>query len=141
MACADKALIPPSPVVTEYIDGPRYPSNLPKTPLLRSAFRVGIETPRQFPLVRVTAGGGMIASHGTAFFGTAAIGIGTRSERTRVFAELETNVARTRVETVYTTVTQDGGNYSSSSRKVSGVDHPGWTTLHLGVELPLSAKR
>lgn len=143
MPCRDAVMIPPpaptlppgvSKVSTLYSDTPR-------TPLLRSSVRVGVEAPRPLPLIRATFGGGMIVSGARMWFGAAALGIATRSEGARMFAELERNVVRARVEALYATVTKTDTTYSSVIRVVPEVEYPSWTTVHLGVELPLGVRR
>jgi hypothetical protein len=140
MPCGDVITLPPPVAQSTFRTETIYPSDLPRLPLLRTAIRLGIETPQRYPLVRATFGGGAVLSDGRAFFGTAALGVGTRSAGTRVFAELETSVSRASVEAVYTTVTQDGSAYTTDARAVREVAHPMWTSLHVGVEFPLGTR-
>ena len=73
---------------------------VPTPPLLRSAMRVGVETPPGLPLVRATVGSGLFWANTLTPFETAAMGIGTRGRWARLYAELETNISRVRVNDV-----------------------------------------
>jgi hypothetical protein len=142
LPCGDAITIPPAvptgPAGTKLAT---IYSDMPREPLLRSAVRVGVEAPRPFPLIRATVGGGMIFSSARTWFGTGTLGIGTRSEGARVFAEVARNVIRAHVQTSYSTETQTGTTFTSTTRVVPEIEYPTWTTIHAGVELPLSIRR
>lgn len=126
----------------EVRSGLLYPEGTPTPPLIRSAFRVGLETPPGWPLLRATLGSGFIWSSNSIPFGSAAFGVGSRGRGVRFYAELERSVSRMRVREDYMRMRTD----SSSSqlvpaRTVSTLLHPRWTTVHVGVEFPLTPNR
>jgi hypothetical protein len=107
-------------------------------PLARSVLRIGLEAPRPLPLIRAMIGGGVVVGNGTAPFGTASIGVGTRSAGIRPFADLETSVSRARVTAVYTHSVGTGASSTTERRTAIEVVHPRWTTLRIGLEFPLT---
>lgn len=114
-----------------------YPKSIPRTPLLRSAVALGLETPPGYPLVRATLGGGMIVAPARAFYRTTAIGVGTRSKGARFYAEFETSVSRARRGVVRFVPLGD----SASIVLVPTVEHPRWSAVRAGVELPIARAR
>jgi hypothetical protein len=126
--CNVGMVLPPGATIDDL-----FPKTVPRTPLVRSALRVGVETPRGYPLVRATIGGGMIVAFGQAPYRTTAIGFGTRSDGARVYVELENSVTRVRRNVVRWTSLSDSGRLILES----AVLHPSWTSLRARVEVPL----
>jgi hypothetical protein len=115
---------------------------VPKTPLTRSALRVGVQTPGGEPLVGAMLGGGLRWSRRPAPFGTATIGVGTRGSHIRFYAELEGDVARVRaIERRAFYHADSGGGLVLDSRTTTPVVlHPMWPAAQIGVEFPLVSR-
>lgn len=120
----------------------QYASGVGARPLVRSALHVGVETPPGFPLLRATVGGGAIWTGRRIPYGSLAVGGGSRGRGARFYWEVETSVVSLRVHEDHTRFRIDSGVPTQlPPRTVSYVDHPNWTALHLGIELPLASKR
>lgn len=120
----------------------QYQNGVPPRPLVQSALHVGVETPTRFVRLRATVGGGVIwTGHGTPF-GTAAVGIASSDRGIRVYGELETSVCRVQAREEHTRFRRDSNTTTPlPSRIVSYAEHPRWTLLHLGIEVPLASWR
>jgi hypothetical protein len=119
--------------------GKAYPSGVAAKPLVRNALHIGVETPPGAPLLRVTVGGGMIWTGSTTPFASIAIGGGSSGRGARFYWEVETNVCAIRVRETHTRFRIDSTvSTPLPSRVVSYVEHPRWTALHVGLEMPLA---
>lgn len=119
--------------------GKEYPKGVPTTPLYQSVLHVGVETPLGSPLFRITVGAGVIWTGRRTPMGTMAIGGGSRGRGARFYWEIETNVCRVDVREEHTRFRFDSTTTTPlPSRIVSYVEHPRWTLLHLGLEVPLA---
>jgi hypothetical protein len=117
-----------------------YPNGVPSTRLVRTALHVGVETPNS-PLLRATVGGGMIWSGRYLPFWTVAVG-GSSPGRVRLHWGLETSVTRVRVREEHTRYLWDPATLTQTplpSRITSYVNNLKWTSLQLGVEIPLAS--
>jgi hypothetical protein len=112
-------------------------SGTPVMPLLRTLVHGGFETPRDFmPLIiRGTVGIGMIWNAHPAPIGAWKLGVSSRGPDARIFAELERDVSRVRETEALFRIDSIGGLVPFGT--TSQVAHPVWTTLHVGIELPL----
>lgn len=144
MGC--KTVIPPVPVPAGFVIFPTkvFPDGAPRTPLWRSALRVGIETPPDRPLLRATVGGGAIWTGGPTAFESATIGVGTRGRAARLLVEVEVGTARFRIaEEKSSFVDPDpypGRSWEYVTTSKSRVVRPVWATVHAGVEFPLGRR-
>lgn len=140
------SLVLPAPVLigpNEYENwaSKQYPSGVAATPLVRTVLHVGAETPPGSPLLRATVGGGVIWTGSRTPVGTLTIGGGTRGRGARFYWEVETSACSLRVTEVHTRFRIDS-NVSTPlpSRISSYVEHPRWTALHLGLEIPVASR-
>ena len=127
--------------VYESRPGYTYPTGTPTLPLLRSLMRIGIEGPGHGPLLHATVGAGIIWSGHPAPLGAIAIGAGSRGPGVRFYAELEQDVSRLRATEVRTRFRADStGETPLGTFNYVRVLYPAWTTLHLGLELPMRSR-
>lgn len=138
--CSDSPGIAPIGQDTyESRPGFRYDVGTPGMPLLRSLVRAGLETPVGLPLIRATVGAGVLWNGHPAPIGSLALGVGTRGRATRFYLEMERDISRARAtETRNRYRAEANGDQTPlGSTVVPRVTHPSWTTLHLGVEMPV----
>jgi hypothetical protein len=112
-------------------------SGTPGMPLLRSLLHVGLETPRDISpvIVRGTVGVGMIWNAHPAPIGAVTLGVSSRGPAARFYAELERDVTRIREsEALFHSDTTGRLIPAGTSDQVA---HPVWTTLRIGIEMPL----
>lgn len=124
-----------------------YPRGLPSDPYLRSGLHIGVEVPTPTglppgePLLRATVGGGLFWASHPVPYASAAIGISSRSHGKRLYVELETNVSRLSASQSYHRLRQDSTVFTTlPARTVPVVLRPRWTTLHVGIEIPIAAR-
>jgi hypothetical protein len=112
-------------------------SGTPVMPLLRTLVHGGFETPRDLlPLiVRGTVGVGMIWNAHPAPIGALKLGVSSRRPGTRLYADLERDV--TRVRETESLFRADSVGALAPIGTASRVTHPVWTTLRIGIEMPL----
>jgi len=111
-------------------------SGTPGMPLVRTLVHGGFETPSELApvIVRGTVGVGMIWNHHPAPIGALTLGVSSRGPGRRFYAELERDVTRVREnEFLFRSDTLSATPVGT----VNQVAHPVWTTLRLGLELPL----
>ena len=115
-----------------------FPNGVAQKPLVRNAIHLGVETPPGALLLRATVGGGMIWTGSSTPFASVAIGGGSGGRGARFYWEVETNVSAVRVRETYTGFRADANGVTIlPTRIVSYVEHPRWTALHVGLELPV----
>lgn len=114
----------------------------PRVPLIETFLRAGVETPPSMPLVRAMIGAGTI-QHSHMPVGSLALGIGTRGHPIRLYGEFETFVTRLHLTENHHAFAFDslGGHIPVGSHSVPRTAHLGWSSMHLGIEVPLFAKR
>lgn len=105
-----------------------------REPLATSTFRVGVETPRTLPLLRMTAGIGRVWGSPALPLTVFGLATGTRGRRMRVVLELEQMRARVDAEEV----TND---FETVERRRPIVVRPVWYSVRFGVEIPLARQR
>lgn len=133
-------VVPVDSNVYETRPGFSYPTGTPSLPLLRSLMRIGIEGPSAGPLLHATVGAGVIWSGHPAPLGSIAIGAGSRGPGARFYVELERDVSRLRATEIRNRFRADSaGEIPLGTFNVVRVLHPAWTTLHLGLELPMTS--
>jgi hypothetical protein len=117
-----------------------FPNGVAAKPLVRSALHIGVETPPGAPLLRATVGGGMIWTAKKTPFASVAIGGGSRGSGARFYWEIETDICAVRVRETHTRYQVDSNVPTPlPSRIVSYVEHPQWTALHVGLEIPVTS--
>jgi hypothetical protein len=116
-----------------------YPWGKPRTGYPRTGLRVGIEPSIPWLRARATAGGGFFWGMRSPF-ATAALEASTPGRRLRVVFGVETSRAWMRVNREYTRweASEGGTTTVLPSRFDSRVDGSGWTTVRLGLEMPLN---
>jgi len=138
---ACKGIIPASVPIEQdgyKITAREFPNGVAQKPLVRNAIHVGVETPPGVLLLRATVGGGMIWTGSPTPFASVAIGGGSGGRGARFYWDVETSVSAVRVRETYTGYLLDSNGVTLlPSRIVSYVEHPLWTALHVGLELPL----
>jgi hypothetical protein len=109
----------------------------PVMPLLRTLVHGGFETPREISpvVVRGTAGVGMIWNAHPAPVAALTLGVSSRRPGTRIYAELERDV--TRVRETEALFRPDSMGTLVPVGTAGQVAHPVWTTLRIGIEMPL----
>jgi len=109
----------------------------PRAPLTETFLRAGFETPETMPLIRASLGAGEVW-HSRIPVGSFAVGMGTRGGGARLYVELETFVSRLHaLENHHPFATDSAGSTALGSYSVARTLHPRWSTLHVGIELPL----
>jgi hypothetical protein len=132
-------LVEVEPGVFESRPGVSYPAGTPSAPLARTLLRAGIETPPGRLPLRATVGGGVVWGRRSLPLGAITLGTGTRGRRWRLNAELEHAVSRTSAEERRQRMRATPGGFTDLGTTVlRRVRYPRWTTLRLGVELPLA---
>ena len=117
-----------------------FPNGVAQKPLVRNALHIGVETPPGPLLLRATVGGGMIWTGSSTPFASVAIGGGSGGRGARFYWDVETSVSAVRVRETYTGyLVGPNGVTLLPSRIVSYVEHPLWTALHVGLELPVAS--
>jgi hypothetical protein len=98
-----------------------------------------LETRGGEPVARATIGGGVFWSNRFVPFESATIGLGSGGDGTRVYVSLETSRSRLRVMETRTLLSRDsiGGPVITSQQTTPLVLHPWWSTLNVGLEMPL----
>jgi hypothetical protein len=112
-------------------------SGTPVMPLVRTLLHGGFETPRDISpvIVRGTLGVGMIWNAHPAPMGALTLGASSRGPGMRFYAELERDVTRIREsEALFHSDTTGRLIPVGTSDQVA---HPVWTTLRIGIEMPL----
>ncbi len=112
-------------------------SGTPVMPLVRTLLHGGFETPSELSpvIVRGTVGFGMIWNAHPAPIGAVTLGVSSRGPATRFYAELERDVTRIREsEALFRSDTTGRLIPAGTSGQVA---HPVWTTLRIGIEMPL----
>jgi hypothetical protein len=123
-----------------HITAREFPNGVAGKPLVRNAIHIGVETPPGALLLRATVGGGMIWTGSSTPFASVAIGGGTGGRGARFYWEVETSGSAVRVRETYTGYLLDqNGVTLLPSKIVSYVEHPLWTALHVGLELPVGS--
>jgi hypothetical protein len=112
-----------------------YPAALHQNPYRSSIVRLGVETPRSWPLVRATAGVGRVWGNSSVPLTAVAIGAGSRGAGARFLVETERQWARVHAEErVYDWDTPR----SIAVRPV--VVRPVMTLVRVGFEFPLMSR-
>jgi hypothetical protein len=116
-----------------------YPHGAPKKPFARTALRLGIETPPNRAMGRITMGGGMFWTGARTPFATLGLDFSTGGDGARFTAGLETSRAWVRTHSTYARFRADSlfNTTPLPSRSESRLAVHGWTQLHVGLELPL----
>ncbi len=112
-------------------------SGTPVMPLVRTLLHAGFETPSELSpvIVRGTVGVGMIWNAHPAPIAALTLGVSSRGPAARVYAELERDVTRIRESEALFRSDSTGRLIPVGT---SGqVAHPVWTTLRIGIEMPL----
>jgi len=138
---ADLPLRQLAPNVYETRPGADFPGGTPHVPMASTTVRVGLETPRSLPLVRLSAGGGAVLGQRVLPVGIAALGMGTRGRGKRIYGEVEYSISRTSASERRDVWTYPPGGTRGpivEPHTVPLVEHPHWTTVHLGVEIPFA---
>ena len=112
-------------------------SGAPGMPLVRSLLHGGFETPPELSpvIVRGTVGFGMIWNTHPAPIGALTLGVSSRGPAARLYAELERDVTRIRESEALFRPDSTGRLIPAGTS--SQVAHPVWTTLRIGIEMPL----
>ena len=112
-------------------------SGTPVMPLVRTLVHGGFETPPEISpvVVRGSVGVGMIWNAHPAPIGALKLGVSSRGSGTRIYAELERDV--TRVRETEALFRPDTVGDLMPIGTVTQVAHPVWTTLRIGIEMPL----
>jgi len=144
-ACNTLRVPPPVPIgANDFEDGPydTYPRGIPRAPLRRTSLRIGLEAPPDRGVLRATIGGGWLWSGAQRPFLTGALEIGTNNGGPRFVAGIERSITWVRVSQEYrrfrrdeTTQTQLPSRFDAHTLKEQ------WTTVRIGIELPLSDAR
>ena len=100
-----------------------------RDPLATSTVRLGVETPQGMPLVRATAGIGLVWGSPALPVTMFGIAVGTRGRRVRFVAEVERLRTRVHAEEVL-------NDFQPGRRRPIDV-YPVWHSVRLGVEVPL----
>jgi hypothetical protein len=120
----------------------QFPNGVATPPLVRNALHIGVETSPEDPLLRATVGGGMIWTGTRTPFASVAIGGGSRGRGARFYWDLESSFCALRVRETHTRVRLDSNVATPlPPRIVSYVEHPTWTALHIGLEIPVVSSR
>jgi hypothetical protein len=112
-------------------------SGTPVMPLVRTLLHGGFETPSELSpvIVRGTVGFGMIWNAHPAPIGALTLGFSSRGSGTRFYGELERDVTRIR-ESEALFRSDSTGRLIPVGTSIQ-VAHPVWTTLRIGIEMPL----
>jgi hypothetical protein len=112
-------------------------SGTPVMPMVRTLLHGGFETPPEFSpvIVRGTVGFGMIWNAHPAPIGALTLGVSSRGSGTRFYGELERDVTRIR-ESEALFRSDSTGRLIPVGTSIQ-VAHPVWTTLRIGIEVPL----
>ncbi len=111
----------------------------PHSPLVRTLLRAGLETPARLgPIFRASVGGGFIWGSRPAPVAAGSIALSSGGEGKRAFVELEHDVTRVREAESRFRYRQDSTVQTPlGTSVVTERIHPTWTTLRVGLELPL----
>jgi len=123
-------------------DGTTFPNGVPVRPFVRNALHIGVETSPESPsLLRATVGAGMIWTGKRTPFASVGIGGGSRGRGARFYWDVETSVCAVRIGETNTRFRMDSNVETVlSSTTVSHVEHPFWTALHIGLEMPVALR-
>jgi hypothetical protein len=152
LGCGGDLVPPPMEIAPNVYENPFastvYQRGLPGDPFFRSGLHLGVEVPTPSglppgePLLRATVGTGLFWATRPVPYTSAAIGISSRNRGNRLYVELETNVTRIRADQSYARMRRDSTVFTPlPARVIPMVLHPRWTTLHVGIEVPIAAAR
>jgi hypothetical protein len=129
-----------APGIYEERYGVNFGPDSPHPPLWTSVLHVAVQSPASAPLMRASIGGGVVWNRRPVPLGSVALGIGTRGAGARFYAELEQYVSRANATEQRRRFAMDssGRQTELGTTAFPFVFHPTWTTLHVGVEVPLS---